>query len=50
MSMTELRMYEGFLRQLLISSLKRIGVCVITDFLHESLAESVREEIENTFK
>jgi len=49
LSMDELRTYEGFLRKLLCSSLKRVGVCVLKDFLPSSLAELVHKETENLF-
>ena len=49
LSMDELRVYEQFLTQLIFSTLKRVGVCVLKDFLPTSLAELVRNEIEELY-
>lgn len=50
LSMPELRSYEGFLKSLILAALNRVGVCVIEDFLPETVAELVKEEIESLFK
>jgi len=50
LSMPELRSYGGFLKALILAALKRVGVCVIEDFLPGTVAESIKEEIEGLFK
>ena len=49
LAMDELRPYEHFLAQLLLATLKRVGVCVLNNFLPETLAESVRDEVEGLY-
>lgn len=44
-SMVELRSYENLLRIFVLASLKRIGVCVIENFLPETFADGVESEI-----
>lgn len=49
LAMDELRLYEQFLAQLLLATLKRVGVCVLSNFLPTTLAESVHSEIKGIF-
>ena len=49
LAMDELRLYEHFLAQLLLATLKRVGVCVLKNFLPATLAESVHGEIKDIF-
>lgn len=49
LSMLELRLYADFLRALVFSSLKEVGVCVLDHFLPDINAESVRKEVETLY-
>lgn len=49
LAMDELRLYEQFLAQLLLATLKRVGVCVLQNFLPTTLAESVHGEMAGIF-
>lgn len=49
-SMNELRSYENLLRIFVLASLKRVGVCVIENFLPEASANGIVEEIQKLHK